>query len=84
MSTSRDQERVNVVITTMPKYKNDVLIEHKDQCESIVNTVNVTKDAMLLGTRGGFKCVKVSHGYVTSQTHDYLFIVVIACGCIQK
>ena len=36
---------------------------------------------------GQVQCLKVVwwlHGYVTSQTHDYLFIVVIALGCIQK
>ena len=36
---------------------------------------------------GQVQCLKVvwwSHGYVTNQTHDHLFIVVIALGCIQK
>ena len=36
---------------------------------------------------GQVQCLKVVwwlHGYVTSQAHDYLFIVVIALGCIQK
>ena len=34
-----------VIITTMPKYKNDVLLEHKSEWETIVDIVNMQKDA---------------------------------------
>ena len=44
-TVNKSRSGESVIITTMPKYKNDVLIEHKDQWESIVDTVNVTKDA---------------------------------------
>ena len=44
-TVNKSRSGESVIITTMPKYKNDVLIEYKDQWESIVDTVNVTKDA---------------------------------------
>ena len=44
-TVNKSRSGESVIITTVPKYKNDVLIEHKDQWESIVDTVNVTKDA---------------------------------------